>query len=328
LGDMNFVQPLIELHNLSKAYTVKSRTNPFTKKQICAVNELNLAIYPGEVLGLVGESGCGKSTTGHMLAGLIPPTGGNITYCGEQAHTMTAAKRRRMRQEIQIVLQDPYASLNPKHKIGWTIEEPLKINFHYDRAARRRLVEEMMDTVGLDASYLTRYPHELSGGQRQRVNIAAALMLNSRLLIADEVVSALDVSIQSQILNLLKSLQKTKLLTYLFISHDLNVVQYMSDRIGVMYLGKLVEIGRVEDVYACAMHPYTQALLSTMPSVDETAIERIVLEGEVPSLLNPPKGCAFHTRCRHVTNICKRQCPPMYEIGSGHYVKCHLAASR
>lgn len=328
MDNMNFEQPLIELHNLSKAYTVKGKTNPFTKKQICAVNELNLAIYPGEVLGLVGESGCGKSTTGHMLAELIPPTSGTIIYCGEHVHTMTAAKRRKMRQEIQIILQDPYASLNPKHKIGWIIEEPLKINFHYDKAIRRRLVEEMMDTVGLDAGYLTRYPHELSGGQRQRVNIAAALMLNSRLLIADEVVSALDVSIQSQILNLLKSLQKTKQLTYLFISHDLNVVQYMSNRIGVMYHGQLMEIGMVEDVYACAVHPYTQALLSTMPSVDETPMERIVLEGEVPSLLNPPEGCAFHTRCRHAMDICKRQRPPMYDIGNGHFVKCHLAASK
>ncbi|MGB8454096.1 MAG: oligopeptide/dipeptide ABC transporter ATP-binding protein [Anaerocolumna sp.] len=325
MDKINPAQPLIELHNISKKYTVKSKSNLFAKKQLCAVNELNLAIYPGEVLGLVGESGCGKSTTGHMLAGLISPTSGSITYCGDNAYTMNAAKRRKMRQEIQIALQDPYASLNPKHKIGWTIEEPLKIHYHYDKSTRRHLVEEMMDTVGLDANYLTRYPHELSGGQRQRVNIAAALMLNSRLLIADEVVSALDVSIQSQILNLLKSLQKTKQLTYLFISHDLNVVQYMSDRIGVMYLGQLVEIGTVDDVYGSAAHPYTQALLSTIPSLDETPKERIILGGEVPSLLNPQEGCAFHTRCRHATDICRKQCPQMHDTGNGHFTKCHLA---
>jgi oligopeptide/dipeptide ABC transporter ATP-binding protein len=328
MDHMKLAQPLIELQDLSKNYAVNDKSNPFTKKQICAVNNMNLVINPGEVLGLVGESGCGKSTTGHILAGLIPPTSGSITYCGEPVHTMTVAKRRKMRQEIQIVLQDPYASLNPKHKIGWIIEEPLRINFHYDKATRRRLVEEMMDTVGLDSSYLNRYPHELSGGQRQRVNIAAALMLNSRLLIADEVVSALDVSIQSQILNLLKSLQKTKQLTYLFISHDLNVVQYMSDRIGVMYLGQLVEIGRVEDVYSHAVHPYTQALLSTMPSVNETPKERIVLDGEVPSLLHPPEGCAFHTRCRYAVDTCRRKCPQMQDLGNGHFTKCHFEASR
>ena len=319
-------QALLELHNLSKIYMVKSKTNPFHKQQILAVDDFSLSIYPGEVLGLVGESGCGKSTTGHMIAGLLQATSGTMIYCGEDTHIMSAAKHHKMRQEIQIVLQDPYASLNPKHKIGWTVEEPLKINTRYDKATRRRLVEEMMDTVGLDAGYLKRYPHELSGGQRQRVNIAAALMLESRLLVCDEVVSALDVSIQSQILNLMKSLQRTKKLTYLFISHDLNVVQYMSDRIGVMYLGQLVEIGRVEEVYGFAAHPYTQALLSTMPSVDETPVERIVLEGEVPSPLNPPQGCVFHTRCCQAMEICKSQCPSMKDLGNGHFAKCHLSS--
>ena len=318
------VQPLLELQNLNKTYMVKDKTNPLHKQQIRAVNDLNLSIYPGEVLGLVGESGCGKSTTGHIIAGILQHTSGTVTYGGEDTSTMSAAKRHKMCQEIQIVLQDPYASLNPKHKIGWIVEEPLKINTRYDKATRRRLVEEMMDTVGLDAGYLRRYPHELSGGQRQRVNLAAALMLESRLLVCDEVVSALDVSIQSQILNLMKSLQRTKKLTYLFISHDLNVVQYMSDRIGVMYLGQLVEIGSVEEVYGFAAHPYTQALLSTMPSVDETSVERIVLEGEVPSPLSPPQGCAFHTRCLHAMEICKKECPSIKDLGNGHFVKCHL----
>lgn len=315
-------EPLIELVNVSKEYQIRNRSNPFRKKSIQAVNGMNLSIYPGEIFGLVGESGCGKSTVGQMLAGLLPQSSGEILYRGKSSRCMTAEERKAMRREIQIVLQDPYASLNPKRKIGWLIEEPLVINTRLGRQKRTRLVEEMIETVGLDTGYLQRYPHELSGGQRQRVNIAAALMLDSRLLVADESVSALDVSIQSQILNLLRKLKETRNLTYLFISHDLNVVQYMSDRIGVMYLGRLVEYGSVQEIYENAKHPYTQALLSTIPSVTETGRNRIVLEGEVPSLLNPPSGCAFHTRCRRAGALCEKTIPEWKQTGDSHFVCC------
>lgn len=319
------MQPLIELINVTKAYLVKNRSNPFRRKSIKAVNALTLSIYPGEIFGLVGESGCGKSTAGQMIAGIFPQTSGEILYRGNSVSRLTAEEQRAMRREIQIVLQDPYASLNPKRKIGWLIEEPLIINTNLTKRERLRRVEEMIETVGLDAGYLGRYPHELSGGQRQRVNIAAALMLDSRLLVADEAVSALDVSIQSQILNLLKSLKETRNLTYLFISHDLNVVQYMSDRIGVMYLGQLVECGSVEQVYGDARHPYTKALLSTIPSVTGNARERIVLEGEVPSLLNPPSGCAFRTRCNRACAACAQKAPELKCFQDGHCVRCHFA---
>lgn len=318
-------QPLIELVNVSKEYRVRNRSNPFLKRSIRAVDGLSLAICPGEVFGLVGESGCGKSTTGQMLAGIFPPSSGEIRYRGKSVKQMTAEEKRAMRREIQIVLQDPYASLNPKRRIGWIVEEPLVIHTKLDRRERRKRVEEMMETVGLDAGYLSAFPHELSGGQRQRVNIAAALMLDSKFLVADEPVSALDVSIQSQILNLLKSLKETRNLTYLFISHDLNVVQYMSDRIGVMYLGRLVECGGVEDVYGDPRHPYTRALLSAVPSVAESSRKRILLSGEVPSLLDPPSGCAFHTRCSRAAPVCAQAAPEMKQIGDGHWARCHFA---
>lgn len=325
---MDRAQPLIELRSLSKSFSVKNKKNIFQKQQIKAVDAINLSIYQGEVFGLVGESGCGKSTTGHMLANIIAPSDGNILYCGKAYNTMNGRERKAMRREIQIVMQDPNESLNQKKKIGWIVEEPLLIHYNYTKKARKKLVEEMLETVGLDSSYLSRYPHELSGGQRQRVNIAAALMLNSRFLVADEVVSALDVSIQSQILNLLKMLQKTKRLTYLFISHDLNVIQYMSDRIGVMYLGRLVEYGDVDDIYGNARHPYTKALLSTVLSVDDRSVKRIALEGEVPSHLKPPSGCPFHTRCYEAQRICSQICPEMRQIGGGHYARCHFALER
>ncbi|MFV0411933.1 MAG: ABC transporter ATP-binding protein [Oscillospiraceae bacterium] len=318
-------QPLVELENLSKSYPVKNRQNPLRKHQIKAVNNLSLSVGQGEVFGLVGESGCGKSTLGQMLAGLLPPTAGKILYKGKSAGQMTAKEKKAMRLEIQIVLQDPYASLNPKHKIGWLVEEPLAIHTGLSAPQRKKRAAEMLETVGLDAGYLNRYPHELSGGQRQRVSIAAALMLAPLLLVADEAVSALDVSVQSQILNLLKNLKEQKKLTYLFISHDLNVVQYMSDRIGVMYLGQLVEYGSVEQVYGNARHPYTRALLSAVPSVGGGAKTRIVLEGEVPSLLNPPAGCAFFSRCRLATPFCAQHAPAMQQVAEGHCARCHFA---
>lgn len=321
---MNKPQPLLTAKNLCKAYPVKSKNDLFAKKTIQAVEQFSLELYEGEIFGLVGESGCGKSTAGAMLADIIPPTSGQVLYRGKAFSAMNRDEKKAARREIQMIFQDPHASLNPKHKIGWMMEEPLRIHFQYDAKTRSRLVDEMLETVGLDAGIQKCYPHELSGGQRQRVNIAAALMLDSKIIIADESVSALDVSIQSQILNLLKNLQASRRLTYLFISHDLNVVQYMSDRIGVMYLGQLVEYGEVQALCENPRHPYTQALFSAIPSVDGGGRERIVLEGEVPNPLSLPAGCPFHPRCFRAEERCVRECPSMKKLADGHYARCHF----
>lgn len=314
-------KPLIEARGLTKKYEVRAGAG-FGKREIRAVDSLDLKIYPGEVFGLVGESGCGKTTAGHLLAGLLPPSGGEVAYAGASTCGMRAAELRRMRREVQVVFQDPYAALNPKKTVGWMVEEPLKIHFQYGRAARCRKVVETLASVGLDESFLSRYPGELSGGQRQRVSIAAALMLEAKMLVTDEAVSALDVSIQAQILNLLKDLQRDRNLTYLFISHDLNVVQYMSDRIGVMYLGRLVECGGVEDVYTDPRHPYTRALLSSILLPAEERGPRISLTGEVPSLLSLPTGCAFHPRCPHMRENCLKERPGLRELSPGHFAAC------
>ncbi len=317
-------ESLLTAQNLCKTFPAGYAGSFFTKKHITAVDNLNLWLYKGEIFGLVGESGCGKSTAGSMLANILSPSSGEICYRGKEFSQMNRDEIKRARREIQMVFQDPYASLNPKHKIGRMLEELLQIHFKYESKARTRLIDEMLETVGLDAGTGNKYPHELSGGQRQRVNIAAALMLEPAVLVADEAVSALDVSIQSQILNLLKELQTSRQLTYLFISHDLNVVQYISDRIGVMYMGKLVEYGSTEELYKNPRHPYTQALLSAIPSVDDTPRERIILHGEVPNPLSPPAGCAFHTRCFAAAERCRKECPAMKETGNGHFAGCHF----
>lgn len=315
---------LIEVEGLTKNYPVPRQGLWERQQYVKAVGGVSFEIGEGETFGLVGESGCGKSTTGQMLVRLLERTQGSIRYRGMDITGLDRRAMRSLRRELQIVFQDPYASLNPKKPIGWILEEPLIIHRIGDRRERRKIVAETLEQVGLDNSYLKRYPHELSGGQRQRVGIASALVLNPRFIVIDEAVSALDVSIQSQILNLLKELQQRYGLTYLFISHDLNVVQYMSDRVGVMYLGKMVEIIDVRETEREPLHPYTQALFSAIPQVKAHDRERILLRGDLPNPVSPPQGCAFHPRCSYATNKCRQAVPELRTHESGNLVSCHL----
>lgn len=318
-------QILVEAQNLTKYYPIRRRRLFEKQKYLKAVEELNFQIPKGSTFGLVGESGCGKSTTGQMLADIFPATSGRIIYDGQDLTKMTRTHKRSIQRKIQIVLQDPYSSLDPKRTIGWILEEPLKIHTKLKKQERREKVRIILETVGLDESYAGRYPGELSGGQRQRVNIAAALMLDPEFVIADESVSALDVSVQAQILNLFKKLQWERKLTYLFISHDLNVVQYMSDYIGVMYLGHLVECGTVEDICDNPVHPYTKALLSAIPRERNNGRNRVVLKGEVPDQVHTPEGCPFHTRCAKAGIKCNCENPGLRKISETHFVSCHGA---
>ncbi|AJY75934.1 ABC transporter ATP-binding protein [Paenibacillus beijingensis] len=317
-------EPLLELSGITMSYTGSASLR---KRQVLrAVDDVSLTIHEGETLGLVGESGCGKSTTGQIAARLLPPSGGKLLYRGEDVSKPAAgAASRTLRRRIQYVFQDPYTSLNPRFTIGRLLGEPLQINRLCSRKERLRRVEEMLEIIGLDASYIGRYPHELSGGQRQRIGIARALMLNPELLVLDEPVSALDVSVQAQILNLLKKLQRELSLTYLFISHDLNVIHYMSDKVAVMYLGKIVEIADVDSLYSDPLHPYTQALVSSIPADDRHAKrEKIILKGDLPSPLDIPAGCPFQTRCAHVHERCLAAAPSLKETAPSHSVSCHL----
>lgn len=308
---------LIRLEHVTKIYRDSKRS------RVKAVDDLSLEIYEGETFGLVGESGCGKSTTGNLLVRLLSADQGTITYRGKDITRMSERQFHPLRREIQMVFQDPYSSINPRKKIGWLLEEPLVIHQkELSREQRRERVKEMMRVVGLDEDYLDRYPKQLSGGQRQRVSIALALILNPAFIVADEPVSALDVSVQAQILNLMRRLQKEFSLTYLFISHDLNVVGYLADRIGVMYLGNLVEIGSREQITECAKHPYTRALFSAANTEEESPGP--ILQGDVPSPSNPPSGCPFHTRCSHCMEICRKEKPALTEIEPGHKAACHL----
>ncbi|GGG63651.1 peptide ABC transporter ATP-binding protein [Paenibacillus radicis (ex Gao et al. 2016)] len=315
------VEPIMELIDIRKQYGsgVLSR-----KHAVRAVDGISLTIKPGETLGLVGESGCGKSTVGQIAARLLEPSDGNLHYKGQTLAGHKGAKR--LRQQIQYVFQDPYTSLNPSHTIGKTLEQPLIINrLGGDSKGRKRLVKEMLSKIGLDDWHADSYPHQLSGGQRQRVGIARALMLNPEFIVLDEPVSALDVSVQAQILNLLKELQQELSLTYLFISHDLNVVHYMSDRVAVMYLGQIVELADVQQLYERPLHPYTQALVSAIPAESRhTKRERIVLHGELPSASERMSGCAFRTRCHHAHERCAAEQPSLAELEPGHWVRCHL----
>lgn len=314
----------MEVKNISKHFKLK-RQSIFSKDSyVKAVQNVSFQLYSGETLGLVGESGSGKSTTGQIILQLVEQTTGEVFYKGQDVSKFSAKELKNWRKYVQIVFQDPYSSLNPKKTIQWILTEPLAIHRIGTKSTRHEMVIKTLHDVGLDESYLKRYPHELSGGQRQRVAIASAIILNPEIIVIDEGVSALDVSVQAQILNLLKELQEKYQLTYLFISHDLNVIQYLSDRIAVMYLGEIVEILNVDDVDGKPMHPYTRTLFSSIPQVDDSGDKRIVLTGDIPSASNVPSGCAFHTRCPYVTDKCKTVKPDLKEVSHGHDVRCHL----
>lgn len=304
---------LLKINHLSKVY--QSSGGLFDKKaKVSALQDVSFSLAKGETLGIVGESGCGKSTLGRIISRLDTPTTGEIIYKGEDLAKKSIAKLRPLRKEIQFIFQDPYASLNPRRQIGAIIEEPMRIN-GIAKAERQARALSLLEKVGLDKDSYERYPHEFSGGQRQRVVIARALTLQPELIIADEPVSALDVSIQAQVLNLFKELQEELKLTYIFVAHDLGVVRHISDRIAVMYLGKIVEIGKVEDIYNNPQHPYTKALLSAIPRIDQNAKNtRQILTGDIPSPLNRPTGCSFHTRCPIAVPACSTTEPKLRQI--------------
>jgi oligopeptide transport system ATP-binding protein len=318
-------EPLLKVEHLKKNFPI--RGGVFSKQigTVKAVDDISFTIHKGETLGLVGESGCGKSTTGRMLLRLLEPSEGKIIFEGNDITKLSNRELRKIRGKMQMIFQDPYASLNPRHTIERILEEPLLVHGVKDKEARQRKVRELLEIVGLNSYHATRYPHQFSGGQRQRIGIARALSLNPKLIIADEPVSALDVSIQAQVLNLMKDLQKNFDLTYLFIAHDLGVVRHISDRVGVMYLGRMVELAESEEVYQNPKHPYTQALLSAVPIADvDYKKERIVLQGDVPSPANPPSGCTFHTRCPLAFEKCAVERPLFKEVEPGHFAACHL----
>lgn len=316
---------LLKVNKLKKYFPITGGLFKRTIGHVKAVEEISFTIDKGETLGIVGESGCGKSTTGRMIARVMDPTEGNIIFDGQDVTNLRGKRLRRYHQDVQMVFQDPYASLNPRMSIQNIIGEPLEVN---NIARGNELIEtvnELLETVGLQPEDRQKYPHEFSGGQRQRIGVARALALNPKLIVADEVVSALDVSVQSQILNLLTDLKEELSLAYIFISHDLSVIRHISDRVAVMYLGHLVEIADKKRFFENTLHPYSQALLSAAPEpTRKRKRERIVLEGEVPSPANPPTGCPFHTRCPFVMDICKEVKPKLQEQKEGHLVACHL----
>ena len=295
---------------------------------IKAVDGISFFIKRGETLGLVGESGCGKSTTGRAILQLYRPTSGHVLFHNEDLTALKGEALRRKRRQMQMIFQDPYASLNPRMTVGNIIGEPLEVHhIGSNRGEQRERVQELLRVVGLNPYFVNRYPHEFSGGQRQRIGVARALAVNPEFIVCDEPISALDVSIQAQIINLLEDLQAEYNLTYLFIAHDLSVVRHISDRVAVMYLGKLAEVATRDELYSNPMHPYTQALLSAVPIPDPSVEEkrrRIILEGDVPSPANPPKGCNFCTRCPRVMDVCRQVDPEFRDLGGGHWVACHL----
>lgn len=316
---------LLEVKELKKYFPITKGILSRVVGRVHAVDNVSFSIRPGETFGLVGESGCGKTTTGRLILRLIEPTSGEIIFDGRDINRLGPMELRRMRREMQIVFQDPMASLNPRMTVGDLVGEPLEVHNVTRGREKDDLVQELLVAVGLRPNHMYSFPRELSGGQRQRVGMARALSLKPRLIVADEPVSALDVSIRSQIINLLKDLQQEFSLTYLFIAHDMSVIKHISDRVGVMYLGKMVELAPKTPLFASPLHPYTQALLSAIP-VPSPGVrkDRIILEGDVPNPINPPPGCRFHTRCRYVLERCRQEEPLLKEKEGGHWVACHL----
>ena len=318
---------LVEIRGLTKEFAAGSSTWSRRKNVVHAVSGVNLDIYEGETLALVGESGCGKSTLGRLILNLIEPTAGTVTFDGKVMQELKQEEMRQLRKEMQLIFQDPYASLNPRWSIRDIVAEPLETHKIYKTAAETtERVKELVKKCGIRPEFINRYPHQFSGGQRQRVGIARALALNPRLIVCDEPVSALDVSIQAQVLNLLADLKTEFKLTYLFISHDLSVVRYLSDRVCVMFLGKICEIGNTKDVYEDPKHPYTRFLLEAVPKPDPTIRkeDKNMLIGEIPSPVNPPSGCRFHTRCPYASKRCSQEEPLMREVAPGRMAACHL----
>lgn len=314
----NSSSPLIQIKNLKKYFTVGDN-------KLKAVDGLNMDIYPGETVGLVGESGCGKSTAGRTIIRLYEPTSGEVLYNGKNIYQNNDREMSKLRREIQMIFQDPYASLNPRMTVEEVIGEPFAIHGSLSGKKKRERIKELLRLVGLNADHISRFPHEFSGGQRQRIGIARALALDPKFIVCDEPISALDVSIQAQVVNLLKDLQRKMGLTYLFIAHDLSMVKYISDRILVMYLGKMFELADSEQLYDDPLHPYTKALLSSVPIPDpEVKRERIILKGDVPSPIDPPSGCVFRTRCPAAMDVCAKIEPEWQEVKPRHFTACHL----
>ncbi len=316
---------LLEVRHLRKYFPIKKSLTGKVLQSLVAVDDVSFTLKPGETLGIVGESGCGKTTMGRTILKLHPSDGGKIFFDGQDITDFSKAKMRPIRTKMQIIFQDPYSSLPPRSTVGDILSEPVKVHNIVPKNQVKDYVMDLMEKCGLRDYYYERYPHEFSGGQRQRICIARALSVNPQLVICDEPVSALDVSIQAQIINLLKDLQKSMNLTYLFISHDLSVVKFISDKIGVMYLGAMMEFGNKKDIFANPLHPYTKALFSAIPNPNpDIKMNRIVLSGDIPSPANPPKGCRFHTRCPHASEKCRHITPAYREYGEGHFAACHM----
>ena len=326
----DFKQPydpecILEVRHMRKTFPLQKSLLGKVQRELVAVDDVSFKLHAGETLGIVGESGCGKTTLGRAILKLHQPTGGQIIFNGEDVTKFNTKEMRKNRTEMQIIFQDPYSSLPPRSTVGDILSEPVLVHNIVPKDDVKDYVLNLMDRCGLRDYYFERYPHEFSGGQRQRICIARALSVNPKLVICDEPVSALDVSIQAQIINLLKELQRSMNLTYIFISHDLSVVKFISDKIGVMYLGSMVEFGNKEDIFANPIHPYTKALFSAIPNPNpDVKMNRIVLNGDIPSPANPPSGCRFHTRCPHATEKCKYVAPTYREYEDGHFAACHL----
>lgn len=319
-------ETLLEIKDLKKYFELKSGILGRDKRVVKAVDGISLTVKAGEILGVVGESGCGKSTLGRSILRLTEPTDGSIRFDGKDIRALKKEELRQERRNMQIIFQDPGASLNPRMTVGEIIGEPIDIFGNETGEEKEEKIYKLMDLVGINRSYIHRFPHEFSGGQRQRIGIARALAADPKLIICDEPVSALDVSVRAQVLNLMKELKEKLNLTYIFISHDLSVVHHICDRVAVMYLGRIVEIAPKEQLYANPLHPYTKALLSAIPIPDpELVRERIIIQGDVPNPANPPSGCHFHKRCPYARAECSEAMPPYVEVESGHYVLCYLA---